>query len=118
MNPPSSDSVSTGEVTVASLHVVRRYGPVGGMERYVWELTRALVQAGHPVTVICERLHAPAPAGIDVHELGEVAPRPRRLAPGLPEAGRLPALRRPGLRPRPRGDLPTGPREHCRQLPA
>lgn len=21
------------------LHVVRRYGPVGGMERYVWELT-------------------------------------------------------------------------------
>jgi UDP-glucose:(heptosyl)LPS alpha-1,3-glucosyltransferase len=80
MNPPSSDSVSTGEVTVASLHVVRRYGPVGGMERYVWELTRALALAGHPVTVICERLHAPAPAGIDVHELGEVAPRPRWLA--------------------------------------
>ena len=80
MNPPSTDSVPTGEVPVASLHVVRRYGPVGGMERYVWELTRALAQAGHPVTVLCERLHAPSPAGIDVHELGEVAPRPRWLA--------------------------------------
>lgn len=65
---------------MASLHVVRRYGPVGGMERYVWELTRALAQAGHPVTVLCERLHAPSPADIEVHELGEVAPRPRWLA--------------------------------------
>lgn len=80
MNPPSTDSVPTDGVSVASLHVVRRYGPVGGMERYVWELTRALAQAGHPVTVVCERLHAPAPAGIAVHELGEVASRPRWLA--------------------------------------
>lgn len=59
---------------------MRRYGPVGGMERYVWELTRALAAAGHPVTVLCERLHAAAPPGIEVHELGEVAPRPRWLA--------------------------------------
>ncbi len=65
---------------VPSLHAVRRYGPVGGMERYVWELTRALADAGHPVTVLCERSHAPAPAGVAVHELGEVAPRPRWLA--------------------------------------
>ena len=65
---------------MASLHVVRRYGPVGGMERYVWELTAALARAGHPVTVLCERLHAPAPAGIEVHELGEIAPRPRWLS--------------------------------------
>jgi UDP-glucose:(heptosyl)LPS alpha-1,3-glucosyltransferase len=50
------------------------------MERYVWELSRALASAGHPVTVLCERLHAPAPAGIAVNELGEVAPRPRWLA--------------------------------------
>ncbi len=75
--PPSA---AVGEAPVASVHVVRRYGPVGGMERYVWELTRALAGAGHPVTVLCERLHAPAPAGIAVHELGEVAPRPRWLA--------------------------------------
>jgi len=62
------------------LHVVRRYGPVGGMERYVWELTRELQRLGHEVTVVCERCHVEKPAGIEVHELGEIAPRPRWLA--------------------------------------
>ncbi len=62
------------------IHVVRRYGPVGGMERYAWELTRQLQQLGYPVTVICERCHAEIPAGIKVIELGEVAMRPRWLA--------------------------------------
>jgi len=62
------------------VHVVRRYGPVGGMERYVWELTRELVQLGHRVTVVCERCHADKPAGITVVELGEVVARPRWLA--------------------------------------
>lgn len=62
------------------IHVVRRYGPVGGMERYVWELTRALAQAGHAVTVVCERRHAEGPPGVAVHELGEIAPRPRWLS--------------------------------------
>ena len=80
MNERTPGAPSAGEAPLASLHVVRRYGPVGGMERYVWELTRALAQAGLPVTVLCERLHAPAPPGIEVHELGEVAPRPRWLA--------------------------------------
>ena len=62
------------------LHVVRRYGPVGGMERYVWELTRELVALGHEVTVLCERCHLEKPHGIVVHELGEIAPRPRWLS--------------------------------------
>lgn len=62
------------------LHVVRRYGPVGGMERYVWELTRELAALGHQIEVICERCHAEKPQGIAVHELGEIAPRPRWLA--------------------------------------
>lgn len=62
------------------LHVVRRYGPVGGMERYVWEVTRELHRLGHQVTVICERCHAEKPSGIEVHELGEIAPRPRWLS--------------------------------------
>ncbi|MEW6562301.1 MAG: glycosyltransferase family 4 protein [Pseudomonadota bacterium] len=61
------------------LHVVRRYGPVGGMERYVWELTRELQGLGHEITVVCERCHAEPPAGIVVHELGEMAKRPRWL---------------------------------------
>lgn len=62
------------------LHVVRRYGPVGGMERYVWELTRELHRLGHQVTVVCERCHTEKPSGIEVHELGEIAPRPRWLS--------------------------------------
>lgn len=59
------------------LHVVRRYGPVGGMERYVWELTRELAALGHEVEVVCERCHASKPPGISVHEIGEIRPRPR-----------------------------------------
>ena len=62
------------------LHVVRRYGPVGGMERYVWELTLQLQQMGHQVTVVCERCHIGKPSGITVIELGEVAKRPRWVA--------------------------------------
>lgn len=62
------------------LHVVRRYGPVGGMERYVWETTRALAAAGAAVEVLCEALHAAVPTGVTVHQLGEIAPRPRWLS--------------------------------------
>jgi len=62
------------------IHVVRRYGPVGGMERYVWELTHELQQLGHRVSVICERCHVEKPDGITVYELGEIAPRPRWLS--------------------------------------
>jgi UDP-glucose:(heptosyl)LPS alpha-1,3-glucosyltransferase len=68
------------QATLQLLHVVRRYGPVGGMERYVWELTQELQQLGHQVTVLCEHCHAEKPAGITVHELGEVTKRPRWLA--------------------------------------
>jgi UDP-glucose:(heptosyl)LPS alpha-1,3-glucosyltransferase len=62
------------------VHVVRRYGPVGGMERYVWETTQALAKLGVGVSVLCEELHAPAPDGIRVVQLGAIAPRPRWLS--------------------------------------
>lgn len=62
------------------IQVVKRYGPVGGMERYVWELSRELQLAGHRVTVLCERCHAAHPAGINVVELGETLKRPRWLS--------------------------------------
>lgn len=61
------------------IHIVRRYGPVGGMERYVWETTRELFKLGHEVQVICEVCLAEAPAGIAVHELGRMRYRPRWL---------------------------------------
>ena len=62
------------------LHVVRRYGPVGGMERYVWELTRELRNLGHEVEVLCEVCLAEKPEGIAVYELGKIAQRPRWLS--------------------------------------
>ncbi len=62
------------------IQVVKRYGPVGGMERYVWELTIELQKLGHEVTVLCERCHVEKPSGIIVVELGETAKRPRWLS--------------------------------------
>lgn len=61
------------------IHIVRRYGPVGGMERYVWETTQALAKLGHQVQVLCEIRTAEQPQGIRVHELGKMAYRPRWL---------------------------------------
>lgn len=63
------------------LHVVRRYGPVGGMERYVWELTGELAAQGHRVGVLCEEVCAPeVPSGVDVFPLGALWHRPRWIA--------------------------------------
>ncbi|PJC02750.1 MAG: glycosyl transferase family 1, partial [Gallionellales bacterium CG_4_9_14_0_8_um_filter_59_50] len=61
------------------LQVVRRYGPVGGMERYVWETARELVKLGHQVQVICEQNLAEPNSDIAVHELGRMHYRPRWL---------------------------------------
>ncbi len=76
----SNDSITNDPNSLHLVHVVRRYGPVGGMERYVWELTLQLRQLGHRVTVICERCHSRKLPGITVIELGEVTPRPRWIA--------------------------------------
>ena len=65
---------------VKLLHIVRRYGPVGGMERYVWELTLSLRDIDIPVTVVCERCFGEKPMGIHVVELGETIKRPRWIA--------------------------------------
>ena len=62
------------------IHIVRRYGPVGGMERYVWETAREQAKLGHQVQVLCEQALAEPPPGIAVHELGRLAQRPRWLA--------------------------------------
>lgn len=61
------------------IHIVRRYGPVGGMERYVWEVTRELAKRGHQVQVLCETCVAEKPLNITVYELGKMAYRPRWL---------------------------------------
>lgn len=61
------------------IHIVRRYGPVGGMERYVWETTHELLKLGHEVQVICEVCFGETAHGIAVHELGRMHYRPRWL---------------------------------------
>lgn len=61
------------------IHIVRRYGPAGGMERYVWETTQEQAKLGHQIQVLCETCVAEKPAGITVHELGTMAYRPRWL---------------------------------------
>ena len=79
-NLPATDTSGFAQNKLQLLYVVRRYGPVGGMERYVWELTLQLKQLGYPVTVVCERCHVEKPEGISVYELGEVAQRPSWVA--------------------------------------
>jgi len=63
------------------IQIVRRFGPVGGMERYVWELSRELAAAGHQVTVLCEEDCGEAPPeSVHVVALGCICKKPRWLA--------------------------------------
>ena len=63
------------------IQVCRRFGPVGGMERYVWELCGELAKLDHQVHVLCEVNLCEEPlASVQVHELGAVHPKPRWLA--------------------------------------
>lgn len=64
----------------SSIHIVRRYGHVGGMERYVWELTNALANQGQKVKIVCEKQFDEAHPSIEVIELGSVRQKPRWLA--------------------------------------
>ena len=59
------------------LHIVRRFGPVGGMERYVWRLTHELADLGVKVEVLCESLEAPCDHRIQVHRVSVSSERRR-----------------------------------------
>lgn len=65
---------------IISIHIVRRYGPVGGMENYVYQLTQALVRQGQKVIILCERRECDDLVGIEVVELGNRFRKPRWLA--------------------------------------
>ena len=60
------------------LHIVRRYGCVGGMERYVWELTHELVELGLNITIVCEDYFGRPDERILVHKV------PRSIGPSAP----------------------------------
>lgn len=59
------------------VQIVRRFGPVGGMERYVWELVRGLNEAGGSVTVVCEEVCTNATDDITVLTVPPSIRRPR-----------------------------------------
>ena len=67
-------------VQTSSVHIVRKYGPIGGMERYVWELTHALVKLGQEVSVICETTLDVSHPDIKVIQLGVFKEKPRWLS--------------------------------------
>jgi len=65
----------------SSIHIVRRYGLVGGMENYVFHLVNALINKAQKVTVLCEQRfdHTYHP-DIQVVVLGNRFSKPRWLA--------------------------------------
>jgi UDP-glucose:(heptosyl)LPS alpha-1,3-glucosyltransferase len=70
--PPSSQTV------LHVLQIVRNWGPVGGMESYVWHLSHALAERHCRVTIVCEKAHGTSfNSGIEVIEIGALRPKPR-----------------------------------------
>jgi len=59
------------------VQIVRRFGPVGGMETYAWQLTRALATNGRAVHVVCEAEESEALPNVTVEALGGTNPFPR-----------------------------------------
>ena len=58
------------------VQIVRRFGPVGGMETYAWQLTRALATNGRAVHVVCETEESEALPNVTVEALGDTNPFP------------------------------------------
>lgn len=59
------------------VHIVRRYGLVGGMEGYVWELTHALTDLGLEVEVICEQIYGSPSTKIQINTVKTGTSSPR-----------------------------------------
>jgi len=80
-NMTPADIAPSNTIPLNIIQIVRRYGPVGGMERYVWELSKELADAGHQVTVLCESLCADhAPEHVNIIAFGSIRKKPRWLA--------------------------------------
>ena len=59
------------------IHVVKRFGRVGGMEGYVWHLVHGLVEHGIRVSVVCEQVCETPDDRIDLFEVDASPERPR-----------------------------------------
>jgi UDP-glucose:(heptosyl)LPS alpha-1,3-glucosyltransferase len=73
LNPPQPAPTSQHII-----QVVRNWGPVGGMESYVWHLSHALAEHNYRITIVCEKAHEVTTASnIEVIETGLLPPKPR-----------------------------------------
>ena len=59
------------------VQIVKRFGPVGGMETYVWQLTHGLSEKGLLVSVVCEQVVGEASADIDIILVEKSLEKPR-----------------------------------------
>ncbi len=59
------------------LYIVRPFGPVGGMERYVFETAREMVRRGHQVSALCRSVDETSVADCGV-EVIKLAPKPAK----------------------------------------
>ena len=61
------------------IHVARLYGPVGGMERYVWETTHRMRDLGHEVIILCQACLVEKPARAFCHQAQLINSNPHWL---------------------------------------
>jgi UDP-glucose:(heptosyl)LPS alpha-1,3-glucosyltransferase len=59
------------------IQIVRRFGCVGGMESYVWNLAHELVKLDIQTEIICEETFGKFDPRIVIHQLPKSKPRPR-----------------------------------------
>jgi glycosyltransferase involved in cell wall biosynthesis len=62
------------------IQIVKRFGPVGGMETYVWQLAHGLSERGLLVSVVCEQVIGEVSADIDVIPVEKSPERPRWMS--------------------------------------
>ena len=59
------------------LYITRTFGPVGGMERYAFEVASEMVRLGHQVSVLCRSVDESSVAGCGV-EVIKLNPKPAK----------------------------------------
>ena len=59
------------------IQIVKRFGPVGGMETYVWRLAHGLAERGVLVSVVCEELMGEPSPNVDVIQVEKSPEKPR-----------------------------------------
>ena len=64
-------------MTPRIIQIVKRFGPIGGMENYVWQLAHGLSERGLLISVVCEEVIGDVSANIDVIHVEKSPEKPR-----------------------------------------